>query len=59
MNFINFIDLNMSSRFVPYLSPEQKTELRRIANTIAAPGKGILAADESTGKYTIKYTHSQ
>jgi len=37
------------SRFVPYLSNEQKTELRRIANAIAAPGKGILAADESTG----------
>lgn len=38
-----------SSRFVPYLTNDQKTELRRIANAIAAPGKGILAADESTG----------
>jgi fructose-bisphosphate aldolase class I len=37
------------SRFVPYLSNDQKIELRRIANAIAAPGKGILAADESTG----------
>ena len=37
------------SRFVPYLTNDQKTELRRIANAIAAPGKGILAADESTG----------
>jgi fructose-bisphosphate aldolase class I len=37
------------SRFVPYLSNDEKTELRRIANAIAAPGKGILAADESTG----------
>jgi len=37
------------SRFVPYLSQEKKTELRKIANAIVAPGKGILAADESTG----------
>lgn len=36
-------------RYVPYLSKEQEDELRRIANAIAAPGKGILAADESTG----------
>lgn len=37
------------SRYVPYLSEEKKTELRNIANKIVAPGKGILAADESTG----------
>lgn len=37
------------SRFVPYLSPEKEDELRRIANAIVSPGKGILAADESTG----------
>jgi len=37
------------TRFLPYLTNDQKTELRRIANAIAAPGKGILAADESTG----------
>jgi hypothetical protein len=37
------------SRFIPYLSQEKRTELRKIANAIAAPGKGILAADESTG----------
>jgi len=36
-------------RFVPYLSQEQQKELRDIANAIIAPGKGILAADESTG----------
>ena len=36
-------------RFVPYLTKEQEDELRKIANAIAAPGKGILAADESTG----------
>jgi len=32
-----------------YLSKEQEDELRRIAQAIVAPGKGILAADESTG----------
>jgi fructose-bisphosphate aldolase class I len=36
-------------RFVPYLSKEQQDELRAIANAIVSPGKGILAADESTG----------
>lgn len=34
---------------MPYLSEEKKKELVRIANAIVAPGKGILAADESTG----------
>ncbi|NXD47057.1 ALDOA aldolase, partial [Copsychus sechellarum] len=34
---------------VPALSPEQKQELAAIAQRIVAPGKGILAADESTG----------
>ncbi|KAM4732265.1 fructose-bisphosphate aldolase B [Anableps anableps] len=33
----------------PGLSPEQKKELSDIAQRIVAPGKGILAADESTG----------
>ncbi|XP_041931483.1 fructose-bisphosphate aldolase B [Alosa sapidissima] len=33
----------------PSLSPEQKKELASIAQRIVAPGKGILAADESTG----------
>lgn len=37
-------------RFVPYLTNEQKEELRGIANAIVSPGKGILAADESTGE---------
>merc|ERR1711931_296016 len=32
-----------------YPEPELQAELRRIANAIVAPGKGILAADESTG----------
>ena len=35
--------------FATYLTPEQKKELAEIANAIVAPGKGILAADESTG----------
>uniref|UniRef100_A0A3Q3VY01 Fructose-bisphosphate aldolase n=1 Tax=Mola mola TaxID=94237 RepID=A0A3Q3VY01_MOLML len=34
---------------LPSLSPEQKKELSVIAQKIVAPGKGILAADESTG----------
>ncbi|XP_061102060.1 fructose-bisphosphate aldolase B [Conger conger] len=33
----------------PALSPEQKRELSSIAQRIVAPGKGILAADESVG----------
>jgi len=34
---------------MPYLSNEDKAELRQIANQIVAPGHGILAADESNG----------
>ena len=46
-----FLLVNMpSTRFPQYLSKEQEDELRRIANAIVAPGKGILAADESTGE---------
>ncbi|XP_069471437.1 fructose-bisphosphate aldolase C [Ambystoma mexicanum] len=33
----------------PALTPEQKKELADIAQRIVAPGKGILAADESVG----------
>lgn len=40
--------LKMTHQF-PSLSPEQKKELSDIAQRIVAPGKGILAADESTG----------
>ena len=36
-------------RYNQYLTKEQEDELRKIANAIVAPGKGILAADESTG----------
>lgn len=31
------------------LSPERQAELKKTADAIVAPGKGILAADESTG----------
>jgi len=34
---------------MPYLSEETKQELTRIAEAVVAPGKGLLAADESTG----------
>lgn len=37
------------SRFVHYLTKEKQEELKNIAQAIVAPGKGILAADESTG----------
>ncbi|KAK6040028.1 fructose-bisphosphate aldolase class-I [Cooperia oncophora] len=37
-----------------YLTKEQEDELRSIANAIVAPGKGILAADESTGSMEKK-----
>lgn len=35
--------------FFTYPSEEIQSELRRVANAIVAPGKGILAADESVG----------
>jgi fructose-bisphosphate aldolase class I len=37
------------SRFYPYLTKEKEDELRKNASAIVMPGKGILAADESTG----------
>lgn len=43
----------------PFLTPEQKKELNDIALKIVAPGKGILAADESTGKKMYLYTNNQ
>ncbi|KTG32120.1 hypothetical protein cypCar_00007265 [Cyprinus carpio] len=39
----------------PFLSPEQKKELSDIAARIVAPGKGILAADESTGSVAKRF----
>lgn len=38
------------NRFYPALTKDQEDELRKIAAAIVAPGKGILAADESTGE---------
>lgn len=35
--------------YATYLKPEQEAELKKVAEAIVAPGKGILAADESTG----------
>jgi len=35
--------------YAPFLTKEKEDELRSIANAIVAQGKGILAADESTG----------
>jgi len=35
--------------YAQYLTKEKEDELRATANAIVAPGKGILAADESTG----------
>lgn len=37
------------SSYGVYLTKEKEDELRKIAAAIVAPGKGILAADESTG----------
>ncbi|VDM44507.1 unnamed protein product [Toxocara canis] len=37
-----------------YLTKEQEDELRQIAQAIVTPGKGILAADESTGSMDKK-----
>ncbi|XP_023652277.2 fructose-bisphosphate aldolase A-like [Paramormyrops kingsleyae] len=39
----------------PFLTPEQKKELSDIAQSIVAPGKGILAADESTGSVAKRF----
>jgi len=40
-----------------YPSPALQDELRRTANAIVAPGKGILAADESTGTMGKRLTN--
>ncbi|OWR42930.1 fructose 1,6-bisphosphate aldolase [Danaus plexippus plexippus] len=37
------------STYFQYPTPEVQEELKKIAQAIVAPGKGILAADESTG----------
>lgn len=47
---LSFCDLAAMTHQYPALTPEQKKELQDIAERIVAPGKGILAADESTGR---------
>lgn len=39
-----------------YLSPDRQAELKKTADAICAPGKGILAADESTGTLGKRFT---
>lgn len=39
-----------------YLSAEKQAELKKTADAITAPGKGILAADESTGTLGKRFT---
>uniref|UniRef100_A0A1I7ZDP8 Fructose-bisphosphate aldolase n=1 Tax=Steinernema glaseri TaxID=37863 RepID=A0A1I7ZDP8_9BILA len=41
--------VEVGGSYTPALSAEQEKELREIAAKICQPGKGILAADESTG----------
>jgi len=47
-SFFNKIKTKMAS-YSQYLTKEKEDELRQIAQSIVASGKGILAADESTG----------
>jgi len=42
-----------------YLSASQQADLRRVAEAIVQPGKGILAADESTGTIGKRLTSIQ
>lgn len=53
---LTHINTFMSSRMThqfPSLTPKQKQELSEIAQKIVATGKGILAADESTGEAEV------
>ncbi|XP_060569292.1 fructose-bisphosphate aldolase-like [Ruditapes philippinarum] len=43
------------SRYPIYLTSEQEEELRKVANAIVAPGKGILAADEPPGTMAQRF----
>ncbi|KHN80527.1 Fructose-bisphosphate aldolase 1 [Toxocara canis] len=51
---IQMISIQMATTPAPELTLAQKEELRQIAAAILAPGKGILAADESTGSMDKK-----
>lgn len=48
LSFLSRHTITMTHAY-PFLSAEQKKELSDIAQRIVATGKGILAADESTG----------
>ncbi|VDM40265.1 unnamed protein product [Toxocara canis] len=48
------LSVQMATTPAPELTLAQKEELRQIAAAILAPGKGILAADESTGSMDKK-----
>uniref|UniRef100_A0A915D052 Fructose-bisphosphate aldolase n=1 Tax=Ditylenchus dipsaci TaxID=166011 RepID=A0A915D052_9BILA len=47
--FIFYNNPTEMASYSTYLTKEKEDELRSIANSIVAAGKGILAADESTG----------
>lgn len=40
--------------YAQYLPKEKEDELRATAKAIVTKGKGILAADESTGEYALR-----
>lgn len=42
-----------------YLSSIKEKELTEIATTLISKGKGLLAADESTGRRKMKYSNSE
>lgn len=48
MNYY-FLCRSTMTTYFSYPTPEMQAELSRIAKAIVAPGKGVLAADESTG----------
>lgn len=47
----------MSLSYGTYLTTEQQKELVDIARRITLPGKGILAADESTSEYDFRFDY--
>merc|ERR1712183_739195 len=49
LTFIESLRLSCRKKNMAHLSQEQRNELKKNAESIVAPGKGILAADESTG----------
>lgn len=49
-SYIGLVEPYVMREFSEQINALQKKELREIAAKIVADGKGILAADESTGK---------